>query len=171
MTALTPVSGLRTLAGLVGLLLGGAAGAAEPAVDPTLVRYDAVGADYKKAQVLTETFFNPFHVQATSDALQKKEGAAVTDEAVAAAIGQRGISGVLFGAKPGASRIIVGDQVFGIGEEIAFPDQDKGGLIPLVKGAAVVLRRVSRESMGLEISPETEPSRRMNIPLRAFWHP
>ena len=171
MTAPTAPLRLRTAAALLGLLAASAVHAAPPPVDSSLTPYDRVGVDYKTPQVLTETFFNPFHVQASADAMQKKEGAAVTDEAVTAAIGVRGVSGVLFGARPGSSRIIVGDQVFSIGDELTFPDADKGGVLPLVKGASVVLRRVSRDSMGLDISPETEPTRRMNIPLRDFWHP
>jgi hypothetical protein len=135
--------------------------------------FSNLGTDFKKPQVLPETFFNPFKAQAPESALQKQESASVTNEAVAAAISHRGISGLVYAAAGRANKVIIGDQVFGIGEELTFPTKDtaKDEPDPLVAGASIVLLEVKPESLTVEITPEGEPPRRLAYPLRTFWRP
>jgi hypothetical protein len=134
-------------------------------------RFNSVQTDYKKPQELSEAFFNPFKVHATVQELQKKGSAAITNETVIDAVAGRGISGMLFAAKPTLNRVIIGDQVFSVGEELTFPDPEKGGQAPLLAGANVILRRVRSDSLELDVSTETEPARRVNFPMRSFWRP
>jgi hypothetical protein len=134
-------------------------------------RFNSVRPDCKKPQELSEGFFNPFKVHATVQELQKKEGSAVSNETVIEAIASRGVSGMLFAAQARMNRAIIGDQVFAIGEELTFPSLEKGGQIPLLAGATVVLRRVRSDSLGLDVTTETEPARQVNFPLRNFWQP
>jgi len=146
----------------------GAAGAPPPPAGDT--RFVALGADYKKPQVLPETFFNPFKVQADSK-LAKKEGPGAAVEAVVEAVGQRRVTGVIYAPADGASRAIIGDQVFGIGDEVSFPDPDKPGLAPLVAGNTVVLREVDAHHLGFDVGAEGETPRRVSFSLRNFWSP
>jgi hypothetical protein len=134
-------------------------------------RFNSVQTDYKKPQELSEAFFNPFKVHATVQELQKKGSAAITNETVIDAVAGRGISGMLFAAKPTMNRVIIGDQVFSVGEELTFPDLEKGGQAPLLVGANVILRRVRSDGLELDVNTETEPVRRVNFPLRNFWRP
>ncbi len=73
----------------------------------------------------------------------------------------------------GANKVIIGDQVFGVGEELSFPTKDtaKDEPDPLVAGASVVLLEVKPESLTVEITAEGEPPRRLAYPLRNFWRP
>jgi hypothetical protein len=134
--------------------------------------FDLVGIDYKKPQELSDAFFNPFKIQASiGSGSQKKDGAAVTNDTITDALGKRGVSGILYAPQGDRNRVIVGDQVFGIGDEITFPNADSDALSPLVPGASVVLRTVTSGSLGLDVTPDGEPARRIAYPLRAFWRP
>ena len=135
--------------------------------------YGSVGTDYKKAQVLTDGFFNPFKAQAPESILQKQESASVTNEAVVAAISHRAISGLIYATAGETDKVIIGDQVFSIGDELEFPSKDatQDGPVPLVSGASIVLRAVKAQSLTFEITPEGETSRQLVFPLRGFWRP
>jgi hypothetical protein len=133
-------------------------------------QFNLLNTDYKKPQVLAETFFNPFKVQADVG-LSKKEGPGVTNESVAAAIGHRGVSGIVYLSGKGANQVIIGDQVFGIGDELSFPGGEKAGFVPLVAGATVVLREVGKDRLGVDVTGESDTARRVTFPLRSFWQP
>jgi hypothetical protein len=134
--------------------------------------FNSVRPDYKKEQELPDTFFNPFKVQSTAESdLQKKDSATITNEAISDALSHRGISGVIYASRDSHDRVIIGDQVFGVGDELTFPNDAKDAPDPLVTGANVVLREVGTASLSFDVTPEGEPARRMNFPLRAFWHP
>jgi hypothetical protein len=151
------------------------AGGAKPIAVPTPAANDPfalIGPDYKKPVELPDTFFNPFKVAgAGGAAVQKKGGEGVTNQVVSEAMAHRGVSGVLYAASGADDRAIIGDQVFALGEELSFPDGDKGGLAPLVAGATVVLRAIGAESLSLDVTPEGEPTRPMTYSLRAFLRP
>jgi hypothetical protein len=136
-----------------------------PAVDP----FSFIGPDYKKPQELPENFFNPFKSQASGSDLARKEAVTVSNEAVASAIGHRGISGIVYSPDARADRVVVGDQVFAIGDELSFPDGDKPDGSPLVAGASVILRAVHQENLQFDIVPEGEASRRLVFSLHGFW--
>jgi len=131
--------------------------------------FSIIGADYKKPQELPENFFNPFKSQASGSDLARKESVSVSNEAVAGAIGHRGILGIVYSPDARADRIVVGDQVFAIGDELSFPDSDKPGLSPLVAGASVILREVRQDNLQFDIVPEGEASRRLVFSLHGFW--
>ena len=120
---------------------------------------------------MPDNFFNPFKIQATGSAAPRKASAAITNELVSEAVGHRGVSGLVYGTPAATSHVIIGDQVFGIGDELVFPDGDTGKDIPLVAGAAVVLREIGAQDLALDLTPEGEATRRINFPLRAFWRP
>jgi len=143
------------------------AAAPAPAAD---TRFALFGADYKKPQVLPETFFNPFKVQ-TETTLAKKEGPGAVADTVADAIGLRRVSGIVYAPGSGANRAIIGDQVFGIGDELSFPDGDKPGLAPLVAGSTVVLREVDQNHLAFDVGAEGEAPHRVSFSLRNFWTP
>jgi hypothetical protein len=134
------------------------------------VDFNPVGIDYKKPQDLPDTFFNPFKIAAGVDS-QKKDSATVTNDTIIEALGHRGISGIIYAQRDSRNRVIIGDQVFGVGDELAFPNDTKDTPDPLVTGASVVLREVGKANLTLDVSPEGEPARRMTFPLRAFWRP
>ena len=132
--------------------------------------FDAFGPGYKEPRVLPESFFNPFRVRAEAGAA-KRDGPGATAEAVTDAISLRGVSGIVYAPGTGADRVIIGDQVFGLGDELAFPSPDKPGLAPLVAGTTVVLREVDPGHLALDISAEGETPRRVSFPLKAFLAP
>jgi hypothetical protein len=159
------------LAALAVVPLSGAP-ASSPASAPSgAALFEQVGSDYKKPQEVPDTFFNPFKIQATGSAAPKKGGAAITNELVSDAVGRRGVSGLAYAKTADASHVIIGDQVFGIGDELTFPDGDTGGSVPLVAGAIVVLRQIGAQDLALDLTPEGEATRRINLPLHAFWQP
>lgn len=134
--------------------------------------FAGVGIDYKKPQELSASFFNPFRIQSASDsAMQKKDSATVTNDVVAGALAHRGVSGIIYTRQGGGSEVIIGDQVFGVGDELTFPDEGKDDPVPLVSGASVVLRGVGAGNLAFDVSPEGEPVRRMTYSLRGFWRP
>jgi hypothetical protein len=154
------------LSSLVALLAVGAVHAA-PVPES---RFDALGADYKKPQVLPETFFNPFKVHAEPGPA-KKDGPGVTADAVADAVGLRRVSGIVYSPAAGTNRAIIGDQVFGVGDELSFPDEDKPGLVPLVPGNTVVLREVDAQHLAFDVAAEGEAPRHVIFSLHSFWAP
>jgi hypothetical protein len=134
--------------------------------------FSLIGDSYKKPRDVPDTFFNPFKIQAGGGpGAQKKEGTAATPEGVATAISQRGITGIVYGPDGGAaSSVIIGDEVFAMGDELSFPD-DKGAYAPMVAGATVVLRAVNADSLALDITSDSEGVRHVTVPLRDFLKP
>jgi hypothetical protein len=134
--------------------------------------FELVGTDYKKPQELSDSFFNPFKIQASiGSGAQRKEGAAVSNDTITDAVGKRGVSGILYASKSERNRVIIGDEVFGVGDELGFPNADSDAVSPLVPGATVVLRSVASASLTFDVTPDGEPARRVVYPLRAFWRP
>jgi len=182
----SPVAGTRRRtalkwAVLLLILVGAAAGAApsagqgagKPAGEtvPWTRLFALVGPDYKKAREIPDLFFNPFKVEATTELSMQKKGAAVSEQSVAEAVGRRGVSGIVYAANAGASRVIIGDQVFRIGDELSFSDGASEAAVPLVPGASVILREVRRDSLVFDFAAEGESARRSTLPLRTFWRP
>lgn len=153
-------------------LLAGLTTAALCAAPAEVTLFSLIGGDYKKPQEVPENFFNPFKVQLAGGAALQKKANVLTNESVSEAVGRRGVSGLIYAEPATMSRVIIGDQVFGVGDELAFPDGDKGGTAPLVPGANVVLRDVGAENLRLDVTPEGgEATREVNFPLRNFWRP
>jgi hypothetical protein len=137
-----------------------------PPANPGL--FSLIGPDYKKPQEVPDTLFNPFKVEASNELMQRR-GAAVTDQSVASAVVHRGVSGVVYGGDGRANQVIIGDQVFRIGDELTFPSAE--GSSPLLPGASVTLREVNRNSLVFDYATEGEGSRRAIVSLRSFWRP
>lgn len=130
--------------------------------------FSLIGDDYKKSTEVTDSFFNPFNIHGANIGAQKKDTSVASPEAVVGAISQRGVSGIIYGGPTGASRVIIGDQVFSAGDELVFPDGDKDA-VPLVPGATVVLRQVGQDNLTFDIAAEGDSIRQANFPLRRFW--
>ncbi len=143
-----------------------AAGTGPAPADP----FARIGPDYKKPQELTEGFFNPFRVEATSEMSLQRKGGPVSNDAVDAAIVHRGVSGIILGTDPASNQAIIGDQVFRIGDELSFPDGDKGST-PLVPGVSVVLSGIDKDILSLEVISEGEALRKASFSLKSFWRP
>ena len=161
---------------LIALTGAGPAAAAAPdaapaASDASPPQFGQISTEYKKPQELPDSFFNPFKIQAVSDAaMGNHEVAAVSNEAVLAAISHRGLSGLIYSGPDGHNRAIIGDEVFSVGDELSFAG-DNAEPAPLVAGAAVVLRAVRANNLLLEVTPTGEAARPLVYPLRAFWRP
>jgi hypothetical protein len=149
------------IAGLLATAAFGAPSVAEPFV--------AVRPDYKKPQVVPENFFNPFRARTAAENADHRDPALVSNDAVAEAVTTRSVSGLLLGGVRG--RVIIGDQVFAIGDPLEFPDDRSSGMAPLIPGTSVVLREVRRESLLLEIDSEGDAPRWLTYSLRSFWQP
>ena len=172
---------MKTLAsGLLLIFAAAAVPAAPPAFPPGRAAapggalpglFALIGPDYKKPIDVPESFFNPFKVEATSELLQQRKGAAVTEQSVAAAVARRGISGLVYAPDGRSDQVIIGDQVFRIGEELTFPEGDGGGLAALVSGATVTLREVNSGSLIFDFAAEGELPHRAVVSLRSFWRP
>jgi hypothetical protein len=135
-------------------------------------RYDLIGMDYKKAAVLPDSVFNPFKIQAAElPGGGKRDTVGATNESILAAVERHRVSGVLLAIDTAANRVIIGDQVFGVGDPLEFFDQDKGEAVPLVMGANVVLREIKRDSLALDVGLEGETPHRIDFLLRSFWRP
>jgi hypothetical protein len=166
---------------ILGLLLAAAAAVparAAPAApvaehDPDAAsRFDLIGEDYKKPAVLPESIFNPFKVQAAElPGGGKRDTVGATNESILAAVEHHRVSGVLLAVDTASNRVIIGDQVFGVGDALEFFDPDKGEAVPLVMGANVVLRGIKRDSLALDVGLEGETPHRIDFPLRSFWRP
>jgi hypothetical protein len=127
--------------------------------------------DYKKNQELPDSFFNPFKVEATLELSDQKKAATVTEQSVADAIGRKGVSGVIFAPQPDMNEVIIGDQVFRVGDELDFPDGDAGAMGPLLAGANVFLREVDGKSLVLEFTAEGGTPHRSTFSLGTFLRP
>jgi hypothetical protein len=136
-------------------------------------RFSLIGENYKNAVVLPESIFNPFKVQAATGlpGAGRKDAAGASNESIADAVEHHRVSGILLAPNPADNRVILGDQVFGIGDPIEFFDKDKGVAMPLAMGANVVLREIKRDSLVLDVGIEGEAPHRVDFPLRTFWRP
>jgi hypothetical protein len=133
--------------------------------------FGSISPDYKKPTELLESFFNPFKIQPGLEAtLSGHEVPAVSNDAVLAALSHRGLSGLLYGKSAARNRVIIGDEVFSVGDELIFAS-DKDAAAPLVTGATVFLRAVQANNLLLEVTPTGEAPRPLNYSLRAFWRP
>jgi hypothetical protein len=145
------------------------AAAASTAALSRLIRL--IGPDYKKGTELPDTFFNPFKVEATLEMALQKRGAVVTEQGIADAVGRKGVSGIIYAASASLSQVIIGDQVFRVGDELDFPDGEGGTMAPLVAGASVILRGVDPKDLVFDFTAEGESARRSTFSLRNFWAP
>ncbi|MGH7996465.1 MAG: hypothetical protein ACREFX_08950 [Opitutaceae bacterium] len=146
-----------------------AAPKAAPAVPS---QYALIGNNYRDVEVLPETFFDPFKIRATSQfPLDKTADVRVTNQTILDAVAQRGVSGILYGPDTKDNRVIIGDQVFGIGDELTFLNEAKGSDAPLVLGATVVLRSVKKENLSFDVTFDGESAHPLEFPLRTFWRP
>jgi hypothetical protein len=125
----------------------------------------------RAAVSLDENFYNPFKLTARQAALPLSTLATLTNEQIAQLLGERKIQGLIFGTDGvTGKRAIIGDEVFAVGDEIAFYNNDyvftrlsSAGIIRLVK--------ITRESLEFEISVSGHPSRRMDYSLSSFFTP
>ena len=166
----------RVLLSLLLLALPGALAAAPapahpagPSIPVDLTRFGIFTPAYKQPVQVPPNIFNPFHIQAMTDSLTKHDVVAVNNDAIIAALAKKGLSGFVcnVGTEPG--RAILGDEVFTTGDEITFPGE-KDGQVPVVTGAAVVLKQVTNDQLVFEVTPSGENPRTVNLPLRQFWH-
>jgi hypothetical protein len=131
-------------------------------------RFSLVDSQYKVARELPPTFFNPFKSQANGPG-GRKETASITNEMIADALSKRGISGIVLSADARAERVVLGDEVFGVGDELAFPAPKQPVPVALVAGSTVLLTVIRAENLEFEVRVDGEPSRRLTFPLHAFW--
>jgi hypothetical protein len=136
-------------------------------------RFSLIGDDYKKAVVLPDSIFNPFKIQAATELPGggKRDGMGATNESIVGALEGRRVTGVLIGPDAASNRVIIGDQVFSVGDPLEFFDKDKGVPVPLVSGANVILREIKKDSLALDVGLESETPRRVDYILRSFWRP
>jgi hypothetical protein len=131
-----------------------------------------IGDDYKKRVAVTDALFNPFKVQVSIDTgVGHRDDGAVTDESIVSALEARRISGITFASNPAANRVILGDQIFGVGEAVEFFDDRNDKMAPLVSGVRIVLREVKQDSLVFEVAGENAAARRLIFPLHRFWQP
>ena len=120
---------------------------------------------------LDENFYNPFKLTTRQAALPLSFQSTLTNEQIAQLLEKRKIQGLIFGADGvTGTRAIIGDQVFAVGDEIAFYSDDD---VPTRLASAGVVRLISitRQSLDFEISVNGQPSRSMEYSLRAFFNP
>lgn len=135
-------------------------------------RFRLIGEDYKHASVLPPSLFNPFSIRGAGlPGLGRKDAVDSSDQAVADAVLRRRITGLSLSPDAADSRVIIGDQVFQVGDPLEFFDPDKDTPAPLVLGVRVVVRAIERESLHLEVGVEGDAPHRVDIPLRTFWRP
>lgn len=127
--------------------------------------------DYKKPLDVPSTFFNPFKIQAALHLGDDRRGnVAVSDDAVRSALTSRGLAGVVFHPGAAASHVIIGNDVFGVGDELQFVD-DAGKTSPLIPNATVVLRAIGATDLTLEVTAGGEPPHPLSYSLHAFLQP
>jgi hypothetical protein len=120
---------------------------------------------------LDENFYNPFKLTARQVVLPLSTQSTLTNENIAQLLGERKIQGLIFGADGMiGKRAIIGDEVFAVGDEIAFYNDDYV-LTHLSPAGIVRLVKITRESLEFEISVSGQPSRRMDYSLSAFFTP
>jgi hypothetical protein len=135
-------------------------------------RLALVGDDYRKVEVLPPSFFNPFKVRATSAIpLDRDSNLKITDDAVLQSLEHAGVTGMLLASGGRECRVILGDQVFGVGDTLEFPDGDNPVNTPLLKGAKVVLKGITPVDLDLEVTFAGEAPHPLTFPLRSFWRP
>ncbi|HWZ95196.1 MAG TPA: hypothetical protein VNW30_08385 [Opitutaceae bacterium] len=132
-------------------------------------------ADYnlaaRAAVTLDENFYNPFKLSARQSALPLSTQSTLTNEQIAQLLGERKIQGLIFGADGvTGKRAIIGDEVFAVGDEIAFYNDDYV-LTRLSSAGIVRLVKITRESLEFEVSVSGQPSRRMGYSLSTFLTP
>ncbi|HEY3756922.1 MAG TPA: hypothetical protein VGL42_12290 [Opitutaceae bacterium] len=126
--------------------------------------------DYKNPVEVPANLFNPFKAQLLQKGDDHSAVATVSDDAVRAAVASRGLSGLVLAAAASDNRAIIGNEVFGVGDELSFTD-DKGASAPLVSSATVVLKSISKQTLLLELTAGGESPRMVAISLRAFLAP
>jgi hypothetical protein len=67
-------------------------------------------------------------------------------------------------------RAVIGDEVFTVGDEIAFYNDDYV-LTRLSSSGIIRLVKITRESLEFEVSVSGQPSRRMDYSLSSFFTP
>jgi len=123
------------------------------------------------AATLDENFYNPFKLTARQAALPLSAQSTLTNEEIAQLLGERKVQGLIFGADGmTGKRAIIGDEVFAVGDEIAFYNNDYV-LTRLSPAGIIRLVKITRESLEFEISVSGQPSRKMDYSLSAFLTP
>jgi hypothetical protein len=123
------------------------------------------------AATLNENFYNPFKLTARQAALPLSAQSTLTNEEVAQLLGGRKVQGLIFGADGlTGKRAIIGDEVFAVGDEIAFYNDDYV-LTRLSPAGIIRLVKITRESLEFEISVSGQPSRKMDYSLSSFLTP
>jgi hypothetical protein len=146
--------------------------AADPAASDVASKFNLITDDYRKPAVLAESIFNPFKVQvATLPGGGHKDAGSITNDSLADAVGRHHVTGLLLAADAAGNRVIIGDQVFSIGDPVEFDEPGKEAPAPLVAGAVVVLRAVKKDSLSFDVGLEGENAHRVDLPLRDFWRP
>jgi hypothetical protein len=125
----------------------------------------------RAAVTLDGNFYNPFKLTARQVALPLSALSTLTNEQIAQLLGERKIQGLIFGADGvTGKRAIIGDEVFAVGDEIAF--YNNGYVFTRLSSAGSIrLARITRESLEFEISVSGQPSRRMDYSLSSFFAP
>jgi hypothetical protein len=125
----------------------------------------------RAAVTLDENFYNPFKLTARQAALPFSAQSALSNEQIAQLLGERKVQGLIFGADGvTGKRAIIGDEVFAVGDEIAFYNDDYV-LTRLSSAGIIRLVKITRESLEFEISVSGQPSHRMDYSLSSFLIP
>jgi hypothetical protein len=125
----------------------------------------------RAAVTLDENFYNPFKLTARQAALPLSAQSTLTNEQIAQLLGERKVQGLIFSADGiTGKRAIIGDEVFAVGDELAFYN-DEYVLTRLSSAGIIRLVKISRESLEFEISVSGQPSRRMDYSLSSFFTP
>jgi hypothetical protein len=125
----------------------------------------------RAAVTLDENFYNHFKLTARQAALPLSAQSTLTNEQIAQLLGERKVQGLIFGADGmTGKRAIIGDEVFAVGDEIAFYN-DAYVLTRLSSAGIIRLVKITRESLEFEISVIGQPSRRMDYSLSSFFIP
>jgi hypothetical protein len=125
----------------------------------------------RAAVTLDENFYNPFKLTTRQATLPLSSQPTPTNEQIAQLLGERKIQGLIFSADGvTGKRAIIGDEVFAIGDEIAFYNNDYV-LTRLSSAGIVRLVKITRRSLEFDISVNGQPSRRMDYSLSAFFNP
>jgi hypothetical protein len=125
----------------------------------------------RAAVTLGENFYNPFKLTARQAALPLSALSTLTNEQIAQLLGERKVQGLIFGADGvTGKRVIIGDELFTVGDEIAFYNNDCV-LTRLSSAGIIHLVKITRESLEFEISVNGQPSRRVDYSLSSFFTP
>jgi len=125
----------------------------------------------RAAVTLDENFYNPFKLTARQAALPLSAQSTLTNEKIAHLLGERKVQGLIFGADGvTGERAVIGDEVFTVGDEIAFYNDDYV-LTRLSPAGIIRLVKITRESLEFEISVSGQPSRKMDYSLSSFLTP